>query len=169
LSAQTQDSNGNAAGNKATVLEKTASAPARKTDSTPKAKKVWTNNDLGSLKGSVPVVGGKSQGKRRTEDNEDSEDENSDPHGERVREYRDQIDQLNSQITKPDSKIAQLKGFKAENTSAAGGISPSQGYNMVPSEAQVRQQEERKKQLQAQIEDLANQARKEGIDPGELR
>jgi uncharacterized protein (UPF0335 family) len=40
---------------------------------------------------------------------------------------------------------------------------------MVPLEDQVKQLEAKKKQLQGQIDDLENEARKNGIDPGKLR
>ena len=68
-----------------------------------------------------------------------------------------------------DKRIAQLKNFKGENTSPSGGININQGYNMVPVEDQVKQLEEKKKQLEAKIEDTENEARKNGIDPGDLR
>ena len=44
-----------------------------------------------------------------------------------------------------------------------------QGYNMVPFADQVKQLEDAKKQLQAQIQDIEYEARKNGIEPGELR
>ena len=100
---------------------------------------------------------------------EDQSGEQSDSHAERVRQYRDAIEQLRSQIAQADARIAQLKDFKAENTTPSGGISLNKGYNMVPPEEQVKQLEERKKQCQSKIGDLENEARKEGIDPGELR
>ena len=40
---------------------------------------------------------------------------------------------------------------------------------MVPLDEQVKHLEEKKKQLLANIEELENQAKKEGIEPGELR
>ncbi len=40
---------------------------------------------------------------------------------------------------------------------------------MVPLEEQVKQLEGKKKELQTNIEDLENEARKNGIEPGELR
>jgi uncharacterized protein (UPF0335 family) len=40
---------------------------------------------------------------------------------------------------------------------------------MVPLEDQVKQLEEQKKQLQARIEDAESEARKNGIDSGDLR
>jgi len=62
-----------------------------------------------------------------------------------------------------------LKGFKGENTSPSAGINLNQGYNMVPVEEQVKQLEEKKKKLEAKIEDVEVQAGKNGVDPGELR
>jgi uncharacterized protein (UPF0335 family) len=40
---------------------------------------------------------------------------------------------------------------------------------MVPVEDQVKQLEAKKKKLEAQIEDVESEARKNGIDPGKLR
>ena len=62
-----------------------------------------------------------------------------------------------------------MKNFKAEDSSPSGGINPNGRYIMVPLDEQVKQLEAKKKQLEANIEDLENQAKKEGIEPGELR
>ncbi len=102
-------------------------------------------------------------------DQKGKEDEDLDPRAEKVRQYRDAIDQAITQIADADAQISKLKDFKGENVAPSGGINPSQTYNMVPPEEQVKQLETRKKQLEGKIEDLENQARKEGIDPGELR
>ena len=170
--AQTQDSTSASSGgsSNAGAAAKTAvkNATDKKAADPSKPKKVWTNDDVGSLKGSVSVVGNKQSSGRRVEE-EDQSGEESDSHAERVRQYRDAIEQLRNQIAQADARIAQLKDFKAENTTPSGGISLNRGYNMVPPEEQVKQLEERKKQCQAKIGDLENQARKEGIDPGELR
>jgi len=40
---------------------------------------------------------------------------------------------------------------------------------MVPVEEQVKQLQEKKKKLEAKIEDVEVEARKNGVDPGELR
>jgi SMC interacting uncharacterized protein involved in chromosome segregation len=40
---------------------------------------------------------------------------------------------------------------------------------MVPVEEQVKQLEDKKKQWQGKIEDLENEAHKNGIEPGDLR
>jgi len=159
-------SNANSA---ATSKPPATTTPEKKPEVAKKPAKVWTNDDVGSLKGSVSVVGGKGSAKRQSTAEQDQDEENTDPHAERVRQYRDAIEQLRTQIDNADARIAQLKDFKAENGSPNGGINPNHGYNMVPPEEQVKQLEAKKKEMQAKIEDLENQARKEGIDPGELR
>jgi len=145
-----------------------ASAQNSTTTERKKPKKVWTNDEIGSVKGGVSVVG---DGKRESSGStgEESPADSNRAHREMVRNYRDQIRQLRDQIAAADRRIEQLKGFKGENTSPSGGININQGYNMVPVEEQVKQLEEKKKKLEAKIEDVEVEARKNGVDPGELR
>jgi hypothetical protein len=155
---------------------KPAPAPAKGTTATPekkKPKKVWTNDDVSSIPGSVSVVGDASKS-----DSSGSQQKNSsagagapadDVRQKQIDGYKDQIRQLQSQIDAADKSIAQLKNFKGENNTPSGGINMNQGYNMVPVEDQVKQLEDKKKQMQAKIEDVENEARKNGIDSGDLR
>jgi hypothetical protein len=83
--------------------------------------------------------------------------------------YRDRLHQLNNQLETIDKKISQLRNFKADNASPSGGIDMHHGYYMTPVEDQVKQLEEKKKQIQAQIEAVEDPARKNGIEPGQLR
>jgi hypothetical protein len=138
-----------------------------------KLKKVWTNDDVSSIPGSVSVVGSADKG-----DSAGSQQKNAstgagaaakDVRQKQIDGYKDQIRQLRSQIDAADKSIAQLKNFKGENNSPSGGINMNQGYNMVPVEDQVKQLEDKKKQMQAKIEDVENEARKNGIDSGDLR
>jgi len=144
------------------------STPNSTTTEKKKPKKVWTNDEIGSVKGGVSVVGDR----KRESPGSTGEQPPADPnraHGEMVRNYRDQIRQLRDQIAAADRRIEQLKGFKGENTSPSAGINLNQGYNMVPVEEQVKQLEEKKKKLEAKIEDVEVEAGKNGVDPGELR
>ena len=137
-----------------------------------KPKKVWTNDELKSVKSGVSVVGeaNKSTTTRHGHARKDDEDnDNPSPHQQQVEEYRSQIRELRDRIEAVDKRVAQLKDFKAENTSASGGIDLHQKYNMEPVADQVKQLEDAKKKLQAQIDDIENEARKSGIEPGELR
>jgi len=133
-----------------------------------KPKKVWTNDEIGSVKGGVSVVGdGKPENSSLAARQEPRDP--SEAHAEMVRNYRDQIQQLREQIAAADRRIEQLKGFKGENTSASGGININHGYSMVPVEEQVKQLEEKKRKLEAKIEDVEVEAGKNGVESGELR
>jgi chromosome segregation ATPase len=136
-----------------------------------KPKKVWTNDEIKSVKNGVSVVGdtNKNSARHSYVREDDEENENQDVHKQQVEECRNQIRELRDRIDAVDKRLSQLKDFKADNTSASGGIKMHQGYNMVPLTDQVKQLEDAKKQLQAQIEDIENEARKNGIAPGELR
>ncbi len=137
---------------------------------TKKSKKVWTNDEIKSVKGGVSVVGDDDSSLRDSDSQESNQDyRGKSLHQQQVNNYRAQIQDMQRQIDAVDQRISQLKNFKGENTAPSGGINPNQGYNMVPLEDQVKQLEERKKQLKARIEDLENDAKKNGISPGELR
>jgi TolA-binding protein len=132
-----------------------------------KPKKVWTNDELGSVSGTVSVVGEPAA-------NGDATTKTSALPSEGAKQklaesYRSQIQQLQAQMDGIDKRIAQLRNFKGENSNPSGGINPNQGYNMVPLEDQVKQLEDRKKQLQGKIDDLESDAKKNGIEPGDLR
>jgi hypothetical protein len=141
-------------------------------DKKKKTKKVWTNDELKSVKTGVSVVGDANKGTTAQHSHarkDDEENDNPSPHQQQVEEYRSQIRELRDRIEAVNKRITQLKDFKAENTSASGGIDLHQKYNMEPVADQVKQLEDAKKKLQAQIEDIENEARKSGIEPGELR
>jgi chromosome segregation ATPase len=135
-----------------------------------KPKKVWTNDELQSVKGGVSVVGTPEKHKKQSNYTlGEADSAGLDVHQQQVQNYRNQIQQFREQIDAADKRIAQLKDFRAEDSSSSGGINLGKRYNMVPLEEQEKQLESRKKQLQAKIEALENEARKNGIEPGELR
>jgi hypothetical protein len=171
--AQSQDSGASTPA--ATKPTTAAAAPAKVTPAVAdkkKPKKVWTNDNVSSLPGGVSVVGDGNQ-------SDSSQGVSGAPQKDlsgaaevrqkQIAGYRDQIRQMQAQIDAADKRIAQLKNFKGENSTPSGGININQGYNMVPVEDQVKQLEDKKKQLQAKIEDVENEARKNGIDSGDLR
>jgi hypothetical protein len=178
FSARAQTTTGGDSGGSSTTTATPANpnaaknAASSKAADTKKAKKVWTNDDVGSIKGNVSVVGDKDSdqaGSAKDSKTADTSGGGEDPKKARLQQYRDRIADLNAKIADADRKIAELKNFKADNGAPSGGINPNHGYNMVPLEEQVKQLEDKKKQMQASIEDVENQARKEGFDPGELR
>lgn len=168
--AQSQDSS-----TSAPAAAKPAPAPAAPPKTTgpvadkKKPKKVWTNDNVSSIPGGVSVVGEANQGDASAAPQKDTSSGAGDVRQKQIAGYRDQIRQMQAQIDAADKRIAQLKNFKGEDSSPSGGININQGYNMVPLEDQVKQLEDKKKQLQGKIEDVEIDARKNGIDSGDLR
>ena len=171
--AQTQDATSKDATDAKAAAAADKSAPKQDTLATPekkKPKKVWTNDEVATLPGKISVVGEPNQ---KVEGKGEGEATSSSAGGGgqqgQVDAYRKQIGEIRDQIDAADQRIAELRNFKGENTSPTGGINPNKGYNMVPVEDQIKQLEAKKKKLQAQIDDVENEARKNGIDPGKLR
>jgi len=139
-----------------------------------KPKKVWTNDEIGSVKGTVSVVGdnNSSSSSSSSQDSHLASTTNGgspDARQKQIADYRDRIKDYRDQIDAIDKRISQLKDFKAQNSAPTGGINPTQSYNMVPVEDQVKQLNDQKKNLQAKLDDTESDARKNGIEPGDLR
>lgn len=138
-----------------------------------KPKKVWTNDEIGSVGGQISVVG-TQQDSPKTEKPANAKatadsTANADLHQQQVDRYKEQMKQYQAQIDDADKQIDKLKNFKAENTAPNGGINPTQAYTMTPPEDQVKQLEAKKKQLQAKMDDTQQDARKNGVSSDELR
>ena len=137
-----------------------------------KPKKVWTNDEISNVGGNeaISVVGKTGGGDSNPpSDNFQKTAPGSVARDKQAATYRDRLHQLNNELEATDKKILQLRNFKADNTSASGGINMNHGYSMTPVEDQVKQLEEKKKQIQAQIDAVEDQARKNGFEPGQLR
>ena len=136
----------------------TAAAPAE----AKKTKKVWTNEDVNGLSGPVSVVGNsKNSGKT-------SPGAKADP--QYVANTRKELAKLQSQLDDTDKQLADLKDFsegKAPATSS--GYQLNKGYNRVPVDQQITSLEDKKKQLGDKIGALLDEARKKGVEPGDLR
>jgi hypothetical protein len=130
-------------------------------DTSIKSKKIWTNDDLRGV-GPVSVVGDK-----RNQNYHMSPAQTADP--ATVSRIRKSLETLNTQLEDTNQKLAQLKSFQTGETVNDGGRQIDKGINRVPVDQQIAQLQDSKKKLQAQIGDLWDQARKTGIDPGQLR
>jgi peptidoglycan hydrolase CwlO-like protein len=173
LTSRAQDNNTDSTGGSTPApIPGAQPTPSKPTSSAEirKPKKVWTNDEIKSTKGSISVVGDSSGSSQDLDVKKSPRPSGEkDLRQQRIDKYRNQIQDLQAQIDAADLRITQLRNFKGENTAPSGGINPAHSYNMVPLEDQVKQLEEKKKQLTAKIEDLENEAKKNGIEPGELR
>lgn len=146
-----------------------SNAPANPTPEKKKPKKVWTNDEIAKTSGGVSVVGGANSPSSSAAKKQDSADAKYDPRQRQINDYKDQLAKLQSQVDAIDSRINQLKNFKGENTSPSNGINLSQGYDMVPIADQIKQLEDKKKQLRAKMDDIETDAHKNGITSDDLR
>jgi chromosome segregation ATPase len=147
-----------------TASQNTNAASAVASDQTKKkSKKVWTNEEIPSAGGNVSVVGDSAQSHPGNGTTNSAKGNNA----QRIESYRKQILQYQKQMDALDKQIAEFRNFKADNSS--GGMDPHMRYTMTPSEDRIKQLEDKKKQIQAKIDVLEDAARKEGIEPGQLR
>jgi chaperonin cofactor prefoldin len=128
----------------------------------PKPKKVWTNENLPGANGAVSVVGdAKSKSKSAS---------SKPANAQYVVSVRKQLDKLQQQIADVDKQLVDLKNFSAgEPSTSASGIKLNKSYNREPIEVQIRALQEKRKDLQSKVDALLDEARKKGVEPGQLR
>ncbi len=130
--------------------------PAAPTD---KPRKVWTNDDVKGT-GSVSVVGDKRNQQYTMTKPADAAT---------VAKYRTSLQKLQGQL---DDVNKQLKAFEdvAEGKPVTeGGQDVSRGYTHMPVNQQTARLLDKKKQLSEQIDGLYEEARKKGIESGQLK
>jgi chaperonin cofactor prefoldin len=128
----------------------------------PKPKKVWTNENLSGANGPISVVGD-PKGKPKPPSSKAANDQY-------VANVRKQLEKLQQQIAEVDKQLVDLKNFSAgEPTTSASGIKLNKSYDREPIEVQIRALQEKKKDLHSQVDTLLDEARKKGVQPGQLR
>jgi hypothetical protein len=136
-----------------------------------KPKKVWTNEEMSTLHGKISVVGDPSQSSSYSDSRQwnTASDSGNTERENVIVNYREQLRQLREQQDGVDKKISEFRNFKADNSSPSGGINARTRYSMTPAEDEIKQLEEKKKQIQAKIDAIEDEARKNGVEPGQLR
>jgi len=124
-------------------------------------KKVWTNDDIHSH-AAVSVVGDKRNQNYHMTPTPAADSAT-------VSRIRKNLEKLTAQIDDTNQKLAALKKFEAGDDVKDPGPQINKGLNRVPVDQQIAQLEASKKKLEGQVSDLLDDARKRGIDPGQLR
>jgi hypothetical protein len=154
----TQSSSATPTTSPAQAQDATAPAPAE----AKKTKKVWTNEDVSGLNGPVSVVGNsKNLGTAGSGAKADAQ---------YIANTRKELVKLQSQLDDTNKQLGNLKDFsegKAPATSS--GYPINKGYNRVPVDQQIISLQDKKKQLEVKIGELLDEARKKGVQPGDLR
>lgn len=127
-----------------------------------KPKKVLTNEDLSQTNGKISVVGdAKEQPKPAAR---------ATPAPQYIASVRKQLEKLEKQLKDVNKQITDLKNFNAgEPSTRASGVQLDQRYQREPIEVQIRALEDQKKDLESKIDALYDEARKRGVEPGDLR
>src|SRR5258708_33523708 len=131
-------------------------------------RKVWTEDDLHTLKGSVSVGGGASKPANAPRKPGSQESPTGVPPEKDPAWYRAQMAPFLARIEQIDAEIRKLKGIQdGKETSDAGR---SHGFALPLNSAdRIEFLGKKKKELQDKVTALEDQARHNGINPGELR
>ena len=125
-----------------------------------KGKKVWTNDDVAAASPGVAVAAKAATSRAPSAT------------GANLRlaaELRGKLERLQSQLKGVDTQLDELKRFQAGELSGDAGRRLHKRYSSSPIPEQIAKLEEKRNNLQDQIEAIYEQARKEGILPGQLR
>ena len=155
----------------AQTTDPSAPPPAPQTQNPPpsadakKPKKVLTNEDLANSTGKISVVG-------NGQNNPGSKPKTPAPktaNPQYVTSVRNQIEKLLKQVVDVDKQITDLKNFQAgEPSTNASGVQLDRRYEREPVAVQIRALQDKRKDLQAKVDALYDEARKNGVEPGEL-
>lgn len=130
---------------------------------TPKTKKVWTNENLSDANGPVSVVGNSKSAPKTKPATDKPADQ------QYIANTKKQIEKLQNQIDDTDKQLAQLDNFSKGEASPSSGVKLNKSFNRDPIDVQIRELQDKKKELQGKIDALLEEARKKGVEPGELR
>lgn len=126
-----------------------------------KKKKVWTNDDVGSLSGGVSVTGNtRNLGPAGGE---------GQPDAQYAANLKKQLEKLQGQLDETNKELVAFQDFQQGKAPEPAGYQINKGYKRVPVDQQIASLEEKKKQLEDKIGALLDEARKKGVPPGQLR
>jgi hypothetical protein len=131
-------------------------------------KKVWTNEDLQDLRSKTPVsvVGAPPAAPAKRASGAAAT--NADP-AKNGQWYRERLQPLRAELAKLDHQLDDLRGFEdGSYRSSGGGVSRGYLAPLNPAE-EIKKLAARKDEIQARVSALEDEARHNGILPGELR
>jgi hypothetical protein len=153
-----------------------SSAAATATVTKPKPKKVWTNEDLGEVGGTISVVGNpQSSATNKTAQPRQAKSTSTKPpdgtvDAKTLAAVRQQLQKLQGDLAVVDQQLTDLKGFSKGDAKGTGTLSTNTfQYSTASVEDQLKQLQAKKANIQAGIDNLLDAARASGIEPGQLR
>jgi hypothetical protein len=129
-----------------------------------KTTKVWTNDNMGEAGGSAISQVGDSKSS-----SPDKSAGAKPPSPQVVAGLRKQLATFQAQLSNVEKQIGDLKSFSKGEAPGANGLHLHRSYSTEPVEDQLRKLEEKRRLLAAKMDALFDAARKQGIEPGQLR
>lgn len=126
---------------------------------TEKPKKVWTNDDVKNA-GDVSVVGDKRNEKYTMT-------KPADP--ATIAKYRNSLHKLQVQLDDVNKQLKLYGDFREGKPVSENGRDMSRGVSRTPVDQQTAKLREKKKQLEEQMDATYEEARKKGIESGQLK
>lgn len=127
-----------------------------------KPKKVWTNENLKDGTGTISVVGDARNSKSKNTPQ-------SPPDGAYIASVRKQLQDLRDKMAAADKELLSLKNFSEGEPVATADREFHKSYNNEPIAHQITNLQAKKAALQSKIDALLDEARKKGVEPGQLR
>jgi len=127
-----------------------------------KTKKVWTDEDVSGISSPISVVGDARNSKAKTS-------AQNPPDPSYVANVRKQLQKLQEQMAQTDKELATLKNFNAGEPVATADREFHKSYNNQPIAQQITNLQGKKLDFQSKIDALLDEARKKGVEPGQLR
>lgn len=136
-----------------------------------KAKKVWTNDDIDQLRGTTggftviaitPAVESTAEQKPPEKEKPLAEEKNP-------KAYREKLAPLREQLARLDAQIKQMHDQLANPTQASNAVDLRHTSATMRPEVAINELEQKRQLLQQKISDLEDQARRNGLSPGDIR
>ncbi len=127
----------------------------------PKTKKIYTNDDF-SGKSAVSATADTRNQKDTLRPGKNADTAAIAKMKLNLQKFQEQLDDLNKQL-------AALEDFQKGDSVSKSGYQLNRGYVRVPVDQQIIALGEKKKKIEAQIDAILEEARKKGVQPGQLR
>jgi hypothetical protein len=143
-------------------------APAQQPEK--KAKKVWTNDDLDSLRGGPHGVSvASSAGATAATEETGASKEKPAQTEDRAKKYREKLVPLHAQLDQIDAQIKEVRGQISNPFKGTNAVDLQHPNATMRPEDVLKNLEQKRREIQQQIDDVEEAARRSGISPGDIR
>jgi len=140
-----------------------------------KEKKVWTDENIGELRGKSPVsvvgegkASGSTNGESADADKVGAKSTGSIPEKD-PQWYRAKLMPLRADIERTDAEIRRMKEFLAGGHTAEGRLEVNRFSVPLNPANRIEELEKHKREVQGKIDEIEDQARRNSIAPGDIR